>query len=68
MLDPVDVDTQRDHAAVLTDVHPVDHQRHQIQPGQGRSAAVTNRRDTADFDVLTAACSTREPTGSSLTG
>jgi ADP-ribose pyrophosphatase len=32
------------------------------------SVAVTNRRDTADFDVLTAACSTRGPTGSSPTG
>jgi len=33
VLDPVDIDTQRDHAAVLTEVHPIDHQRHQIQPG-----------------------------------
>jgi hypothetical protein len=32
------------------------------------SVAATNRRDTADFDVLVAACSTLAPTGSSPTG
>ena len=34
VLDPVDVDAQGDHAGVLAEVHPVDHQRHQVQPGQ----------------------------------
>jgi hypothetical protein len=34
-----------------------------------RSAvAVTNRRDTADFDLDDAACSTSSPTGSSAAG
>ena len=32
------------------------------------SVAATNRRDTADFDVLTAICSVRCPTGSNPTG
>jgi hypothetical protein len=36
VLHPVDVDPERDHAAVLAEVHPVDHQRYQIQPGQLR--------------------------------
>ena len=34
VLDPVDADTQRHDTARLGEVHPVDHQRHQIQPGQ----------------------------------
>ena len=29
---------KRDHAAVLAEVHPIDHQRHQIQPGKIRGA------------------------------
>ena len=37
MFDAVGVDAQRDHAAVLGEVHPVDHQRHQVQPGQVRA-------------------------------
>ena len=32
------------------------------------SVAATNRRDTADLEVLVAACSVRAPTGSSPTG
>ena len=36
MLVPVDVDAQSHDAARLGEVHPVDHQRHQIQPGQIR--------------------------------
>ena len=36
MLVPVDVDAQRHDAARLGEVHAVDHQRHQIQPGQIR--------------------------------
>jgi hypothetical protein len=33
-LDAVDFDAQRDPAARLDEMHPVDHQRHHIQPGQ----------------------------------
>jgi hypothetical protein len=36
VLDPVDADSERDHATVLAEVHPVDHQRHQIQRRQIR--------------------------------
>jgi putative transposase len=36
MLDAVDVDPEGDHAGVLTEVHAIDHQRHQIQRGQVR--------------------------------
>jgi hypothetical protein len=31
VLGPVAVDAQRNHAAVLGEVHPVDHERHQVQ-------------------------------------
>jgi len=31
MLRAVDADPERDHAQVITEVHAVDHQRHQIQ-------------------------------------
>jgi hypothetical protein len=34
VLHTVDVDPERDHAGVLTEVHSVHHQRHQIQRGQ----------------------------------
>jgi hypothetical protein len=30
----VDADPEGDHAGVLTEVHPIDHQRHQVQPRQ----------------------------------
>ena len=44
---------------VLAEVHPVDHERHQIQPGQIRGQQLgqrglglaTNRRETADLLV-----------------
>jgi hypothetical protein len=36
MLDAVDVDPEGDHAGVLTEVHAINHQRHQIQRGQVR--------------------------------
>jgi hypothetical protein len=32
VLGAVDADTERDHAGVLAEVHPIDHQRHQVQP------------------------------------
>jgi len=66
MLGAVDADTQSHNAQVLTEVHAVDHQRHQVQPGQvgceqlgqrGLGAA-TNRRDTADLLVARASRST----------
>jgi hypothetical protein len=31
VLGPVDADAERDDAGVLAEVHPVDHQRHQVQ-------------------------------------
>jgi hypothetical protein len=34
MLGAVDGDPQGDHAGVLAEVHPVDHQAHQVQGGQ----------------------------------
>jgi hypothetical protein len=34
MLGPVQVDAEGDHAGVLAEVDPVDHQAHQVQPGQ----------------------------------
>lgn len=34
MLGPVDIDAQRHDAGVLGEVHPVDHDRHQVQSGQ----------------------------------
>lgn len=34
VLDPVDVDADRHHQAVAGEVDPVDHEGHQIQPGQ----------------------------------
>lgn len=36
MLRPLDVDAQGYHAVVLAEVHPIGHQRHQIQLGQFR--------------------------------
>jgi hypothetical protein len=58
---------------VLGDPDAVDHERHQVQPGQvgasssarARSVAATKRREIADFDVPVASCSMRLPTGSS---
>ena len=41
---PVDVDAERHDAARLGEVHPVDHQRHQIQPGQIRAKAARPAR------------------------
>jgi hypothetical protein len=32
-LDPVDRDPQRHHADMVSEVHPVDHERDQVQPG-----------------------------------
>jgi hypothetical protein len=60
---------------VLADVHPVDHQRHRIQPGQiggqqrgqrglGRSHELARDRGLA---VAVATCATPLPTGSSPT-
>ena len=43
MLGPVDVDAQGDHAGVLAEVHAVDHQRHQVQPGQVRGQQLGQR-------------------------
>jgi len=34
VLGAVDADAQRHHAQVIGEVHPVDHQRHQVQPRQ----------------------------------
>ena len=34
MLGAIDPDPERHHAQVITEVHPVDHQRDQVQPGQ----------------------------------
>jgi hypothetical protein len=34
MLDPVDVDAERDDARVLAEVHPVGHERDQVQVAQ----------------------------------
>lgn len=71
MLDPVGVDAQRHDAQVLAEAHPVDHQRHQVHLVQRASSsasavlvAATNRRDTADFEVLVAVSLTCSPTGS----
>jgi hypothetical protein len=36
VLGPVDIDAQGNYPAVLAEVHPIDHQRHQIQPGHIR--------------------------------
>jgi hypothetical protein len=36
VLDAVDVDPQRDDAGVLTEVHSVDHERHQLQRSEIR--------------------------------
>ena len=77
MLGPVDGDAQGDHAGVLAEVDAVDQQADQVQVGQvarlsssARAVWVmaTNRRETADFEVPEAACSTWVPTGSSPTG
>jgi hypothetical protein len=43
MLRSVDVDPEGDHAQVLTEAHPVDHQRHQVQPGQVRGQQLAQR-------------------------
>ena len=43
MLDAVDADAQRDHAQMLTEVHPVDHQRHQVQLAQRRGEQLGQR-------------------------
>jgi hypothetical protein len=34
MLGAIQPDTERDHATVLAEVHPVDHERDQVQTGQ----------------------------------
>jgi len=76
VLGAVDADAQRDHAQVLAEVHPIDHQRDQVQLVQRAasssanavSVAVTNRRETADLLIEPAVCSTLAPTGSSPTG
>jgi hypothetical protein len=58
---------------VLGHADPVDHERHQVQPGQilgeqlrqgACSVRATNRREIADFDVPEAVDSTPVPTGS----
>ena len=59
VLGPVDADAQGHHAQVVGEVHPVDHQRHQVEPDRSAasssaravSVAATKRRLTADFDV-----------------
>jgi hypothetical protein len=38
-----DIDAQGDHTGVLAEVHPVDHQRDQIQPGQVRGQQLSQR-------------------------
>jgi hypothetical protein len=43
MLAAVDADAQRYHAQVLTEVHAVDHQRHQVQPVQRRGEQLAQR-------------------------
>jgi hypothetical protein len=40
MLHPVDPDTQSDHAQMVGEVDPVDHDRHQLQPGQVRGQQI----------------------------
>ena len=76
MLVALDADAQRHDAARLGEVHAVDHQRDQIQPGQIRdsssasavSVIATNRRETADLLVAEDVSATCSPTGSSPTG
>jgi len=57
---------------VLAEVHPIHHERHQVQCGQISGEQLSQRglglRDTADLEVLVAAFSVRAPTGSSATG
>jgi len=56
-------------------VHPVDHERHQIQARRSRvirsvnaaSVALTNRREIADLLVEVASAATCSPTGSNPT-
>jgi hypothetical protein len=43
VLDPVDVDAQRDDAQVIGEVHAVDHQRDQIQVVQIRGHQLAQR-------------------------
>ena len=43
VLDPVDVDPEGDHAGVLAEVHPVDHQRHQVQRRKVRGEQLGQR-------------------------
>ena len=43
MLGPVDADAQRDHAQMVGEMDPVDHDRHQVQPGQVRGQQVGQR-------------------------
>jgi len=43
VLDAVDTDAERDHAQVIPEVHPVAHQRQQIQIVQRRGEPVTQR-------------------------
>src|SRR4051794_2015955 len=44
MLGPVDADPERHDAAGLPEVHPVDHQRDQVQPSQVRGQDLAQRR------------------------
>ena len=39
----VDVDAERDHTQVVSEVHAVDHQRHQVQPGEVTGKQVGQR-------------------------
>jgi hypothetical protein len=41
VFDPIDVDPQRHDAGVLAEVHPIHHQRHQVQPGQVRGQQIS---------------------------
>jgi hypothetical protein len=73
ILVPSRVMPRGDHAGVLGHADPVDHERHQVQPGQilgeqlrqgACSVRATNRREIADFDVPEVVDSTPVPTGS----
>ena len=76
MLVAFDVNAQRHDAARLGEVHAVDHQRHQVQPGQiprkqfsqGGLVIATNRQETADLLVAVDVSVILGPTGSRPTG